>query len=74
MRALLELAVTASAIGVRRPVPMTKNSSSYRVADLPPARRGTRNYLDLYWWKHSIYGLLEVDVTRARQLIEEHEA
>jgi pyruvate/2-oxoglutarate dehydrogenase complex dihydrolipoamide acyltransferase (E2) component len=41
---------------------------------LPPARRGTRNYLDLYCWKHSIYGLLEVDVTRARQLIEEHKA
>src|SRR5512142_2054333 len=53
---------------------MTKNSLSYRVEDLPPARRGTRNYLDMYWWKHSIYGLLEVDVTRARQLIEAHKA
>jgi hypothetical protein len=53
---------------------MTKDSLSYRVVELPPARRGTRNYLDLYWWKHSIYGLLEVDVTRARQLIEEHKA
>lgn len=51
---------------------MTKNSLSYRVVTLPPARRGTRNYLDLYWWKHSIYGLLEVDVTRARRLIEKH--
>ena len=29
---------------------------------------------DLYWWKHSIYALLEVDVTRVRQFIEEHEA
>lgn len=53
---------------------MTKTSLSYRVVELPPAQRGTRNYLDLYWWKHSIYGLLEVDVTRARQRIEEHKA
>jgi hypothetical protein len=28
----------------------------------------------MYWWNHSIYGLLEVDVTTARQLIEEHKA
>jgi pyruvate/2-oxoglutarate dehydrogenase complex dihydrolipoamide acyltransferase (E2) component len=53
---------------------MTKNSLSYRVVELPAARRGTRNNLDLYWWKHSIYGLLEVDVTKARRLIEEHKA
>jgi hypothetical protein len=53
---------------------MTKNSLSHRVVELPSARRGVRNYLDLYWWKHSIYGLLEVDVTRARQLIEENKA
>jgi hypothetical protein len=46
----------------------------YRVVEIPPARRDTHNYLDLYWWKHSIYGLLEVDVTRVRQFIEEHEA
>jgi hypothetical protein len=40
-----------------------------------PARASrNRNYLEMYWWKHSSYGLLEVDVTRARQLIEEHKA
>ena len=49
-------------------------SPSYRAAEIPPARRDTHSYLDLYWWKHSIYALLEVDVTRVRQFIEEHEA
>src|SRR4249920_397635 len=49
--------------------------TSWEDEDLPflprcrtPARASrNRNYLDMYWWKHSIYGLLEVDVTRARQ-------
>ena len=45
-----------------------------RVVELPPSRRETHNYLDLYWWKHSIYALLEVDVTRTRQFIEDHKA
>ena len=40
---------------------MPKMSPSYRVVEIPPARRDTHNYLDLYWWKHSIYALLEVD-------------
>jgi pyruvate/2-oxoglutarate dehydrogenase complex dihydrolipoamide acyltransferase (E2) component len=53
---------------------MPNTSLSYRVIELPPSRRETHNYLDLYWWKHSIYALLEVDVTRARQFIEEHKA
>jgi hypothetical protein len=53
---------------------MPKTSPSYRVVELPPARRETHNYLDLYWWKHSIYALLELDVTRARQAIAEHQA
>ena len=57
-----------------RMIPMPKMSPSYRVVEIPPARRDTHNYLDLYWWKHSIYALLEVDVTRVRQFIEEHEA
>jgi hypothetical protein len=53
---------------------MPKTPLSYRVVEMPPARRDTHNYLDLYWWKHSIYALLEVDVTTARQFIDEHEA
>lgn len=46
---------------------------AYRLVDVPRARWNTTDYLDLYWWKHSIYALLEVDVTRARQLIDAHE-
>jgi pyruvate/2-oxoglutarate dehydrogenase complex dihydrolipoamide acyltransferase (E2) component len=53
---------------------MPKASLSHRVVELPAARRTTHNYLDLYWWKHSIYALLEVDVTDARQFIENHKA
>jgi hypothetical protein len=52
---------------------MPKNFLSYRVVELPLARRQTPDYLDLYWWKHSIYALLEVDVTDVRRFIEEHE-
>jgi pyruvate/2-oxoglutarate dehydrogenase complex dihydrolipoamide acyltransferase (E2) component len=53
---------------------MPNSSLPYRVVEIPPSRRDTHNYLDLYWWKHSIYALLEVDVTVARQFIEEHKA
>src|SRR5512133_1864473 len=58
----------------RRRLLMPKTAVSYRVVEVPPARRGTHDFLDLYWWKHNIYALLEVDVTDARQFIEEHEA
>lgn len=51
---------------------MHHDHSSYRVVDLPVARRLTRNYLDLYWWKHTIYALKEVDVTDVRNFIDEH--
>ena len=53
---------------------MPKMSLPHRVVEIPLARRDTHNYLDLYWWKHSIYALLEVDVTAAREFIEEHKA
>jgi hypothetical protein len=38
---------------------MPKTAVSYRVVEVPPARRGTHDFLDLYWWKHNIYALLE---------------
>jgi pyruvate/2-oxoglutarate dehydrogenase complex dihydrolipoamide acyltransferase (E2) component len=53
---------------------MSRPQSAYRVVDLPAARRDTPNFLDLIWWKHWIYGLLEVDVTVVRQFIAEHKA
>jgi 2-oxoacid dehydrogenases acyltransferase (catalytic domain) len=41
---------------------------------LPPARREMPNLLELHWWKHRVYGLLEVDITIARQVIAAHKA
>lgn len=51
-----------------------RTSAEYRLVEVPPGRRNTAEYLDLYWWKHSVYAILEVDVTRARELLEAHEA
>ena len=53
---------------------MNQKIGPYHVIDLPTGRREMPNLLDLYWWKHSIYGLLEVDVTVARQFIADHKA
>ena len=53
---------------------MSQKLGPYHVVDLPPARRDTPNFLDLIQVKHSMYGLLEVDVTVARQFIELHKA
>jgi pyruvate/2-oxoglutarate dehydrogenase complex dihydrolipoamide acyltransferase (E2) component len=53
---------------------MKKKIGSYHVIDLPAARRETPNFLDLIWWKHWVYGLLEVDVTVVRRIIAEHKA
>lgn len=53
---------------------MSEKLGPYRVVDLPGARRDTPSFLDLIQVKHSIYGLLEVDVTVVRQFIEAHKA
>ena len=53
---------------------MNQKIESYNVVDIPSGRREMPNLLNLYWEKHSIYGLLEVDVTLARQFIAEHKA
>lgn len=52
---------------------MNEKSGGYHIVDLPAGRREMPNLLDLYWWKHSVYGLLEVDVTLVTQYIDEHE-
>lgn len=46
----------------------------YQVVELPPARRNTAGLLDFVYVKHCMYGLLEVDVTTARQLMAAHKA
>jgi pyruvate/2-oxoglutarate dehydrogenase complex dihydrolipoamide acyltransferase (E2) component len=53
---------------------MNKDIGPYQVIDLPPGRRVWVNTLDLSWPAHTMYGLLEVDVTVARQIIAEHKA
>jgi hypothetical protein len=46
----------------------------YQIVDLAPERRAWLSMLDLPRPKHCMVGLLEVDVTAARQLIAEHKA
>lgn len=53
---------------------MTNKTPRNQIIDLPPGRRLMANANRMYWQKHFIYGLLEVDVTIARQFIEAHRA
>lgn len=53
---------------------MNSNAGPYRVVDLTPERRAWLNTLDLSGPAHMMYGLLEVDVTAARQSIKEFRA
>jgi pyruvate/2-oxoglutarate dehydrogenase complex dihydrolipoamide acyltransferase (E2) component len=49
---------------------MNATVGPYQVVDFPSDRRFMANLLNLTWaGKHSMYGLLEVDVTRPRQLM-----
>lgn len=51
---------------------MNLKTGPYQVIELPPGRRLWINTLDLSWTPHTIYGLLEVDVTNARKIIANH--
>ena len=54
---------------------MSKDIGHYHVVELPAERRFMANFLTLTWAnKHSMYGLLEVDVTLAKQFIEDTKA
>ena len=53
---------------------MSDKIGPYDVIDLSPGRRAIMNALDLTAPKHYMYGLLEVDVTSARQFIAEEKA
>ena len=53
---------------------MNTKTLPYHVVDLPPGRRVWLNALDLSGPTHCMYGLLEVDVTVARQFIADHKA
>jgi pyruvate/2-oxoglutarate dehydrogenase complex dihydrolipoamide acyltransferase (E2) component len=51
---------------------MNANITSYHIVELTPWRRAFLNTFNLPRPKHSMFGLLEVDVTDARQFIAEH--
>ncbi len=53
---------------------MNKTTASYHVVDMPAERRGMAAFLDLKSDRHVMYALLEVDVTAARQFIEQIKA
>jgi pyruvate/2-oxoglutarate dehydrogenase complex dihydrolipoamide acyltransferase (E2) component len=53
---------------------MDKVSRPYHILDFPVERRGILLANDLNFRKHTMYGLLEVDVTVARQFIADHRA
>jgi hypothetical protein len=53
---------------------MKTQTGPYRVVDLPLERRAMPGFNDLNAGKHSMYGLLEVDVTVAKQFMEAHRA
>jgi pyruvate/2-oxoglutarate dehydrogenase complex dihydrolipoamide acyltransferase (E2) component len=54
---------------------MNTKTGPYHVVDFPSERRFMANLLGLTWAnKHSMYGLLEVDVTLAKQFIEDYKA
>jgi len=53
---------------------MNTKTLPYHVMDLTPGRRAWLNALDLSGPTHWMYGLLEVDVTVAKQFIAEHRA
>ena len=53
---------------------MNTKTGPYQIVDLPAGRRVWINTLELSWLPHTIYGLLEVDVTVARRFIADHRA
>ncbi len=53
---------------------MNTTTGPYHVVEFPPARRYMANILDLSSRKHCMYALLEVDVTAAKQYIEDVKA
>ncbi len=51
---------------------MNDKTGPFHVLELPPGRRIWVNTLELSWPAHTMYGLLEVDVTIPRRIIAEH--
>jgi hypothetical protein len=53
---------------------MSRDRKGVTILDLPASRRETPNLIDVIWWRHWVYGLVEADVTTPRTLIREYES
>jgi len=53
---------------------MNQKTGPYHIINLSPGRRVWVNTLEISWQSHTMYGLLEVDVTVARRFIAVHKA
>jgi pyruvate/2-oxoglutarate dehydrogenase complex dihydrolipoamide acyltransferase (E2) component len=53
---------------------MNNRANPYHVVDLSPERRSMAAFLELKSGRHCMYALLDVDVTVARQFIEDYKA
>ncbi|MGB8645445.1 MAG: 2-oxo acid dehydrogenase subunit E2 [Anaerolineae bacterium] len=53
---------------------MNEKARSYHVEDFSAERRVISTINGLYWQKHCMYGLLEVDVTVSRRFIQDYKA
>jgi pyruvate/2-oxoglutarate dehydrogenase complex dihydrolipoamide acyltransferase (E2) component len=53
---------------------MNTKTGPYQVVEFTPERRMMASFLDIESGKHRMYGLLEIDVTLARQFIEDYKA
>lgn len=53
---------------------MSQDFGSIQIVDFPPGRRVWVNAMELSWPSHTIYGLLEVDVTDVRRFIADHKS
>jgi hypothetical protein len=51
---------------------MNEKIKPYHVIDFPAERRGMPRFNNMYWGRHCVYGLLEVDVTLVNQFIQEY--
>lgn len=67
------MAVAGSAPGVPRGILVFMSRTSFEVKPFPRARHDVVDALEVGIRRHMVHALLELDVTRARQLIRAHE-
>lgn len=68
------MAASTRVIHVMGVLMRSRDRGGVTILDVPSGRRETPNFIDLMWWRHWVYGLVEVDVTTPRSLIRQYEA